>query len=42
MYYTGYPSDLNQRMKLHQEVKASSNKRRGPLTVIYFEVYLSN
>ncbi len=37
MYYTGYTSDLKQRLKLHQEGKVSSTKNRRPLKLIYFE-----
>jgi len=37
MYYTGYTSDLKQRLKLHQEGKVSSTKNRRPLKLIYFK-----
>lgn len=37
MYYTGYTSDLKQRLKLHQEGKVYSTKNRRPLKLIYFE-----
>jgi len=40
MYYTIYASDLNQRMKLHQEGKVTSAQNRRPLKLIYLEGYI--
>jgi putative endonuclease len=36
-WYTGYTSDLRQRLKMHQEGKVNSTKNRLPLQLIYFE-----
>lgn len=36
-YYTGYTSNLRQRIKYHNEGKVKSTKNRRPLVLIYFE-----
>jgi len=36
-YYTGYTSNLENRLILHNEGKVISTKNRRPLTLIYFE-----
>jgi putative endonuclease len=36
-WYTGYTSDLKQRLALHNEGKVESTKNRRPLKLIYFE-----
>ncbi|MDX1651299.1 MAG: GIY-YIG nuclease family protein [Brumimicrobium sp.] len=36
-WYTGYTSDLKQRLKTHNEGKVTSTKNRLPLKLIYFE-----
>ncbi len=36
-WYTGYTSDLKERLKLHNEGKVESTKNRRPLKLIYFE-----
>lgn len=36
-FYTGYTSDLKQRIKLHSEGKVYSTKDRRPFRLIYFE-----
>lgn len=39
-YYTGYTTDLEKRMKAHNEGKgAKYTKGRGPVELIYFEEY---
>ena len=35
--YTGYTSDLRERIKLHENGLVQSTKLRQPLTLIYFE-----
>jgi putative endonuclease len=35
--YTGYTSDLRERIKLHDNGQVQSTKHRRPLTLIYFE-----
>jgi putative endonuclease len=37
LYYTGYTSDLKERIKLHNEGKVYSTQNRRPLRLIYFE-----
>lgn len=36
-YYTGYTSNLRQRIKYHNEGKVKSTKNRRPFVLIYFE-----
>ena len=36
-FYTGYTSDLKNRLTEHNEGKVTSTKRRRPLKLIYFE-----
>lgn len=36
-FYTGYISNLNNRIALHNEGKAESTKNRKPLKLIYWE-----
>jgi putative endonuclease len=36
-FYTGYTSNLNQRISSHNEGKVDSTKNRGPLKLIYWE-----
>ena len=35
--YTGYTSDLRERLKFHDNGQVHSTKNRRPLTLIYFE-----
>ena len=37
LWYTGYTSDLKNRLLLHHEGKVESTKNRRPLQLIYFE-----
>jgi len=37
LFYTGYTSDLRQRVQLHNEGKVKSTSNRCPLRLIYFE-----
>ena len=37
MFYTGYTSDLKQRIQLHDKGKVFSTRNRRPLDLIYFE-----
>ena len=36
-FYTGYTSNLRERLKLHEEGKVISTKNRLPMKLIYFE-----
>jgi putative endonuclease len=36
-FYTGYTSDLKNRINYHNEGKVTSTKNRRPLKLIYFE-----
>jgi putative endonuclease len=36
-FYTGYTSNLKNRLKLHQDGKVKSTQNRLPLELIYFE-----
>lgn len=36
-FYTGYTSNLKERLKMHNEGKVTSTKNRVPLKLIYFE-----
>lgn len=36
-WYTGYTSDLKQRLAAHNEGKVESTKNRRPLKLLYFE-----
>lgn len=40
-FYTGYTTDLKQRVKDHNAGKNTSTKNRRPLKLIYFEGYLN-
>ena len=37
LLYTGYTSNLKERLSLHNKGKVPSTKKRAPLTLIYFE-----
>ncbi len=37
MWYTGYTSNLRNRLLMHNEGKVESTKNRRPLKLIYFE-----
>jgi len=37
LFYTGYTSDLRNRLAMHNEGKVSSTAKRRPLKLIYFE-----
>lgn len=37
LFYTGYTSNIKERLKNHNEGKVSSTKNRIPLNLIYFE-----
>ncbi len=39
--YTGFTSDLRQRLEQHNEGKVNSTKRRRPLILIYYESCLN-
>lgn len=39
--YTGYTSNLKQRIEQHQLGLVASTKNRAPLKLIYYEAYLS-
>jgi len=39
--YTGFTSDLKQRVKYHEQGKVSSTKDRRSLKLIYYEAYLT-
>jgi putative endonuclease len=36
-FYTGYTSNLKERLKMHNEGKVTSTKKRIPLKLVYFE-----
>jgi putative endonuclease len=36
-YYTGYTSNLKERLKMHNDGKVTSTKNRIPLKLVYFE-----
>jgi putative endonuclease len=36
-FYTGYTSNLKERLKMHNEGKVTSTKNRVPLKLVYFE-----
>lgn len=36
-WYTGYTSNLRNRLQMHNEGKVESTKSRRPFTLIYFE-----
>lgn len=36
-FYTGYTSNLNNRIKFHEEGKVNSTKNRRPLRLVYWE-----
>jgi len=40
-WYTGCAADLRKRFKQHSEDLASSTKRRGPFSLIYYEACLN-
>jgi putative endonuclease len=37
LWYTGYTSDINNRLKQHNDGKVESTKNRRPLKLIYYE-----
>ena len=37
MFYTGYTSDLEERLRQHNSGKVNSTKNRIPLKLVYFE-----
>ena len=37
MFYTGYSSNLDQRLEMHNSGKVESTRNRRPLVLIYFE-----
>lgn len=37
LFYTGYTSNINKRISLHNEGKVESTKNRRPLKLIYWE-----
>lgn len=37
LFYTGYTSDLKERLTLHNAGKVTSTKNRVPLKLVYFE-----
>lgn len=37
-FYTGYTSDLKERVQLHNQGKVMSTKNRLPLELVYYEV----
>ncbi|MFH1171889.1 MAG: GIY-YIG nuclease family protein [bacterium] len=39
--YIGYTNDLKKRLRIHQEGKVQSTKRRLPLMLVYYEACLS-
>ncbi len=39
-FYTGYTSDLSQRIEAHQAGKVTSTKYRLPLVLVYYEACL--
>ena len=41
LWYTGYTSDIKNRLQLHNDGKVESTKDRRPLKLIYFEVCLN-
>ncbi|MCU0644684.1 MAG: GIY-YIG nuclease family protein [bacterium] len=40
-FYTGYTSDLEQRLKEHNKGNVISTKRRLPVTLIYYEASIN-
>ena len=40
MFYTGYTSNLEQRMNQHETGQVESTARRRPLSLVYFEACL--
>jgi putative endonuclease len=41
MFYTGYTSDMVERLKAHNDGKVASTKNRRPLKLVYFEACLN-
>lgn len=39
--YIGYTSDLKKRVVEHNKGKSTSTRRRVPLNLVYYEVYMS-
>ncbi|OGY75415.1 MAG: hypothetical protein A2295_04610 [Candidatus Jacksonbacteria bacterium RIFOXYB2_FULL_44_15] len=39
--YTGFSSDLRQRLQTHNQGKVASTKKRRPFKLVYYEAYLS-
>ena len=40
-FYTGYTSDLKERIKLHNDGKVTSTKNRLPVELVYYEACLN-
>jgi putative endonuclease len=40
-FYTGYSTNLKQRLEYHQKGWVKSTKSRRPLTLIFYEAYIS-
>ncbi len=40
-FYTGYTTNLKNRLKYHSEGLVESTKNRRPLKLIYYEMYLN-
>ncbi|PRZ00824.1 putative endonuclease [Marinilabilia salmonicolor] len=41
MFYTGYTSNLEERLKAHNNGEVASTKNRIPLKLVYFEACLN-
>jgi putative endonuclease len=41
MFYTGYTSNLKERLKAHNNGEVASTKNRRPLKLVYFEACLN-
>ncbi len=41
MFYTGYTSDIQQRVELHNKGLVNSTKKRTPFELIYFEACMN-
>ena len=40
-FYTGYTNDLKKRLKLHNDGKVASTKKRLPVALVYYEACLN-
>ena len=40
-FYTGYTNDLKGRLKLHNDGKVASTKKRLPVALVYYEACLN-